>query len=144
MLSTPHILVGGAIVKIIPNPIISLPLAILSHFLFDFIPHWDFKITLKPRPLMAALIDYVFGLALLYAVSSDQLNQLLILFGGICATGPDFLMGGVKVLNIKFLNFWPLSLLNNFHYEIQNRVNIFWGSVSSILTALISIFILLL
>ena len=103
MLSTPHILVGGAIVKIIPNPIISLPLAILSHFLFDFIPHWDFKITLKPRPLMAALIDYVFGLALLYAVSSDQLNQLLIMFGGIGATGPDFLMGGARVLNIKFL-----------------------------------------
>lgn len=142
MLSTPHLLVGGAIVTIIPNPLISLPLAFLSHFLFDYIPHWDFKIYLRPKPLLAASIDYLLGLSILYITSIDSVDLAFIVFGGLLATLPDFIMASVRVLNMQFLNFWPLSILNNFHHEIQNRVNVFWGSLLSIITILISIYIL--
>lgn len=142
MLSTPHILVGAAIVKAIPNPYISLPLAFLSHFLFDFIPHWDFKIALKPKPLLSAFADYTIGLTLLYVISADQLNQPLLILGGILATVPDFMMGSVRVLHWQIFNLPPLNHLNNFHMDIQNRVNVFWGSIFSVLTALISIYIL--
>ncbi len=143
MLSTPHILVGGAIVKAIPNPLISLPLAFLSHFLFDFIPHWDFKIALKPKPLLAAFVDYAIGLTLLYVLSVDQIDQTLIILGGIMATVPDFMIGSVRVLHWKIFNLPPLNHLNNFHIDIQNRVNIFLGSIFSIVTMLISIYILI-
>lgn len=41
MLELPHALVGAAIATAIPNPIISLPLSLASHFLTEYIPHWN-------------------------------------------------------------------------------------------------------
>lgn len=142
MLSTPHILVGSAIVKIIPNPFISLPLAFLSHFLFDLAPHWDFKIAFKPKPLLYALIDYSLGLTIIFWITLADTDQFIILLGGVSATLPDFMMAGWKVLNIKLLNVFPLNVLNNFHHNIQNKVSIFWGAIVSIITILVSIYIL--
>ncbi len=41
MLELPHAVVGAAIATKIPNPWIALPLAFLSHFPLDLIPHWN-------------------------------------------------------------------------------------------------------
>ena len=41
MLSFPHILVGATIATAIPDPVISLPLALASHMLGDYFPHWN-------------------------------------------------------------------------------------------------------
>lgn len=41
MLLTPHVLTGLAIAYKIPNPLISLPLAMASHQFLDLIPHDD-------------------------------------------------------------------------------------------------------
>ena len=41
MLETPHVAVGAAIASKIPNPFISIPLALASHFLLDITPHWN-------------------------------------------------------------------------------------------------------
>ena len=142
MLSTPHLMVGAAIVRSIPNPYISLPAAFLSHFLFDFIPHWDFSVSLKPNHLIWVLVDYGIGLSLVYFLSFGERDQALILLGGITATLPDFILGGWKVLEISILNIPPIKSLNNFHQNIQNRVSIFWGSLISIITILVSAYIL--
>ena len=142
MLSTPHLMVGAAIVKSIPNPYISLPAAFLSHFIFDFIPHWDFSISLRPKHLFSALADYGVGLLLIFLISIGDTNQLLIILGGIAATLPDFILGGWRVLEISILNIPPIKSLNNFHQNIQNRVSIFWGGLVSIITILVSVYIL--
>jgi hypothetical protein len=41
MLETPHVAVGVAIASKIPNPLISIPLVLASHFLLDMTPHWN-------------------------------------------------------------------------------------------------------
>lgn len=41
MLSTPHVIVGLAIAKTIPNPIVAIPTAFFSHFALEMIPHWN-------------------------------------------------------------------------------------------------------
>lgn len=41
MLESPHAAVGAAIATKIPNPIISIPLVLASHFLLDRVPHWN-------------------------------------------------------------------------------------------------------
>ncbi|CAN5278481.1 hypothetical protein BH10PAT1_BH10PAT1_7010 [soil metagenome] len=41
MLETPHVAVGAAIASHIPNPFISIPLALASHFILDITPHWN-------------------------------------------------------------------------------------------------------
>jgi len=41
MLETPHVAIGAAIASKIPNPFISIPLSLASHFLLDMAPHWN-------------------------------------------------------------------------------------------------------
>lgn len=41
MLETPHVIVAAAIAAKIGNPLISLPLALGSHFILEKIPHWN-------------------------------------------------------------------------------------------------------
>ena len=41
MLSIAHGLTGALIASKIPNPILSIPLVLASHFLEDRVPHWD-------------------------------------------------------------------------------------------------------
>jgi hypothetical protein len=66
--------VGIALGAALPNPIISIPLAFLSHFVLDMIPHWDDvglgEIELHPRPIrtrafLLILLDALFSLSIL-------------------------------------------------------------------------------
>ncbi len=41
MLETPHVILGAAIAAKIPNPFISIPLSLMSHFVLDKVPHWN-------------------------------------------------------------------------------------------------------
>lgn len=41
MLTIPHAIVGVAIVSQVPSAIVSLPLAFMSHFVLDMVPHWN-------------------------------------------------------------------------------------------------------
>ena len=41
MLLTPHAVVGATIGVLVPNPALSVPLALGSHFLLDAVPHWQ-------------------------------------------------------------------------------------------------------
>ena len=142
MLSTPHIMIGAAIVKLIPNPIISIPLAFLIHFLFDAIPHWDFSVSFTPKSLFKVFIDYSIGIGLIFFLSLGDKNQLIIIFGGIAATAPDIILGSWKVLGFQFLNVAPLNTMNSFHTEIQKRIPVFWGLGLSVVAIIITAWIL--
>jgi len=74
MLLTPHTAVGIALGAAIPNPIISVPLAFISHFALDMVPHWDDlglgeiahgSRPLKTRAFRLMLIDGLIALSLL-------------------------------------------------------------------------------
>ncbi|MBI2012734.1 hypothetical protein HYS90_02270, partial [Candidatus Curtissbacteria bacterium] len=41
MTATAHALIGASIAAKITNPYLGIPLAIISHFVADLIPHWD-------------------------------------------------------------------------------------------------------
>lgn len=41
MVELPHTIVGAAIATKVGNPVLALPLAFLSHFAFEFVPHWN-------------------------------------------------------------------------------------------------------
>lgn len=41
MTATAHAVIGASIAKVLPNPYLGLPLALISHFIVDKIPHWD-------------------------------------------------------------------------------------------------------
>lgn len=50
MLATVHALVGASIATKIPDPALGASLSLLSHFIMDSIPHWDFGTNWRKRP----------------------------------------------------------------------------------------------
>lgn len=84
MLETPHVAVGAAIASKIPNPLISIPLALASHFILDMTPHWNPHINReikkfgKPTTQSVTLIkvDSVIALVLGTAIAFHALPDM--------------------------------------------------------------------
>jgi len=109
---TPHTLVGIAIASKIPNPLIAIPLAFLSHFLLDFIPHWTTTIATRGRDFYIFLLDFglglLFGVAFALRAGTFSPEFWLIICCAAAANLPDavrfphYFMG----YNSKILDFW--------------------------------------
>lgn len=73
MLITPHALTGAAITVLVPNPLVSVPLAIGSHFVLDMIPHW--QETLYSWQSLDFLFCCQYSRFRLYITSNTQVNE---------------------------------------------------------------------
>jgi hypothetical protein len=103
VLLTPHVAVGIAIGAALPNPVISVPLAFLSHYLLDMVPHWDdvglgeiemaHPLNLKTRTFRLILLDALFSISLLlfflYWSMPDYGVGITIAAGAAAAALPD-------------------------------------------------------
>lgn len=145
MLSTPHLLVGAAIVKTIPNPAISLPLALLSHFALDSFPHWDGspKAPFGLKTTGWIIVDYLIGSSIVLLLTAGLENQVLICLGAFLGTLPDFILGTYRHLESTFSKYRLLRVPNQFHMSIQKNIPFRPGLVVTAVTSLISILILL-
>lgn len=77
MTSTAHALVAGAIAAHMHNPAEAVTLALVSHYVMDSIPHWDFGTNWRNRPKkntgLLAIGETLFGIGLSYVVFGSQL-----------------------------------------------------------------------
>lgn len=103
MLLGPHILVGAALAATIPNPLLGLLFAFLSHFLLDRIPHWEYSIEplkqIKTRgakyctPILRRVtLDIAIGfVALIIALGLSKNNtpSWIYIFGAFFGILPD-------------------------------------------------------
>jgi len=144
MLSTQHLLVGAAVVKAVPNPVISLPLAFLSHFALDSIPHWDGspKAPFNKKTALGIILDYAFGVSLVLFFTSGFENQGVILLGAFLGTLPDFILGAYNHAKGFFSRYSVIRIPNEFHMSIQRNVTFWPGLVVSVVTSLLAIFVL--
>lgn len=148
MTATAHAIVGVAIATKFPNPWVALPLALISHFVCDKVPHWD-VMTDKGKPMpqlvreLAAdyLISYLF-VALFILFFKPQVNPILLYASALIAQAPDWLEGPYKLLNKDFL-------FSKFAYKIQSvshdlwfdsRLKAPWGIVTQAATVLLFFF----
>lgn len=142
MLSTPHLLVGAAITGSIQQPEIALPAAFLSHFALDMIPHWDGG---GPRPpyksqmFVKVIVDYIFGLSLVYLLTKGSDRQAIILFGAFLGTAPDFIEGGLTLILRERI----VTPYQRIHRKIQGRLPFNTGIVTNIIVGLIGAMIVL-
>lgn len=145
MLSTPHLLVGAAIVAAIPNPAISLPLAFLSHYALDSIPHWDGspKTPFNKKTIAGITLDYAFGAGLIFLLTLGLPNQYYIWFGAFLGTAPDFILGAYRHFEKFFSQYNFIRISNEFHMGIQRNVPFKKGFIISVITSVISILIII-
>lgn len=126
MLSITHMAMGGMIASAFPNPVIYLPLTLGSHYLLDFIPHWDCGTGLetytktKSLALAQEVVDLTLsGLFLLVVFSPlNYHTQFHIWIAAITSIVPDFIEAPSN-----FLNWNPqiLHKLNWFHQKFHSK-----------------------
>ncbi len=146
MYSSLHAATGTLIVVSIPNPAISFPLAIASHYLLDAIPHGDMRkpprwlqLTEGRRLLETESLDLPLSALVIWKFSTifPTVSPGLLILGAIAAILPDILWGG-KFLLEKFN--WPipgLPTLLDRHHLWHERIHVkatrdipFWAGIA--------------
>lgn len=134
--------------KLVPNPLIGLPLAFLSHILLDLTPHNDFdlrpgitlkeffKFPAKRRNLIltAMGLDYCLT-AICFVWVLTRFNNYWLLAGGVVGVLPDAVE--------QFLMLFGLAL-PGWQDKLQWRVSAKYGFISYPVVSLIALFILML
>lgn len=143
MLTLPHTLVGLAIIKLIPHPVIGPMFAFVSHFIVDFcIPHWNPHIfteistkgKLSPHSKKIIFIDGLIALLICGYIALINLDNpskiILYALGALAAVLPDLIE-----LPYYFFNFKSrlLSRYIYFEHKYQANANIFWGNLTQVL-----------
>lgn len=143
MLETPHVAVGAALATRIPNPYIAIPLALASHFMLEFVPHWNPHLNTETKKYgkptkqtsIIVAIDVVLSLAiggfLAYRVFPDTNHSLTILFASFASVLPDVVEGPYFFLGMRnsLIKRWII-----FQKSIQNDVPMFPGILTQLVT----------
>jgi len=153
MLATPHLLTGAAIASSKLPAEISLPLAFLSHFLLDAIPHTEPSMFLKKyrrvpdqpcwREFFYASFDFACGILLLFYLFF-RIHNVYLFWGGLAAIGVD-LMDNIPFW--FFLRQWPIfqqihQLHRFFHYQLDQKYGIL-GILSQLILIIALLYFLL-
>lgn len=138
MLSTPHLLVGAAIVHSIPNPAISLPAAFVSHFVLDAAPHWDGspQAPFSKKVVSGVAFDYIFGASLIFLITQGDPRQAILLLGAFLATLPDFIMAFSRHVKTPLTKLPLIDRFNKYHSNIQTNVRFSRGLLASFVAGL--------
>lgn len=119
-----HAATGALVAAAINRPILSLPAALLSHFVIDVIPHWNYKVPggIKGRQKVMVL-DLFLSLGLLVILALTVNAQPWVVFvGGLLAISPDTMWMRFFITGKVDFAGKPGSLINRvrkFHLWIQ-------------------------
>ncbi len=136
MLETPHVAVGAAIATKIPNPLISIPLAFLSHFALELVPHWNPHLNTEVNKygrvskkstkivILDVAVSITLGSFIAYQALPDTGHALTILAASFASVLPDVVEGPYFFFRMKskLINKWIA-----FQKSIQNDTNVIFG-----------------
>jgi len=152
MLLTPHALVGGAIGASTDNLVYIIVLAIMSHFVLDMVPHFDWGTWHDKKDFQLETKDYLLlagDVALLLILSS-------LLWDNI-TNNPNIVIGAFFAVLVDLIDnvpFWKDYLrklpffgkLHKFHEAIHFRLKMkywYWGVITQVLVIALAIFVIL-
>lgn len=138
MTATAHAIVGAAIATKFTNPAISLPLALVSHFVCDKVPHWDVMTDKgKPRGRLyrELVLDYLLSLlvVLLYIVLfKPETNPVLIFASVLVAQSPDWFEAPFLLLKLNFMGSQSFYRFQKWSHDVwfDSRLKAPWGVVT--------------
>lgn len=151
MLEFPHAMVGAAIATAIPNPLISVPLALASHFITDYVPHWNPHIhTEKKRyghvtkkSILILTVDaglaLFFGLWLASNALPNSTQALNIVLCCLASVAPDVAEIPYYFSNIRIA---PIERLLSWQRQHQWNVPMIWGLLSQLLVVLFGLLVI--
>jgi hypothetical protein len=151
MLLTPHVFVGLAIAKAVPNPFIAVPLSFILHFFGDKVPHWDFysntsrEERLRGWRPVAVMADLGLGIAVgltftLYAlwVKNDPSLAIRVFLCGIASVLPDALETPHIFTTTKYKF---VEKLTDIQRRIQTQAPLPWGILTQVVVMVLCLFL---
>ena len=120
MTTTNHALTGAAIAVIVKKPWLALPLAFLSHFFCDAIPHFGIGMEFGSLAMYTwLLVDGLIALGFaIFLIKMKVKSPVLLAISGFVAMSPDlaWLYYGIQQ---KLGHFVVLDPISHFHKMIQ-------------------------
>lgn len=133
MTATAHALIGASLAVNFTNPIVGIPLAIISHFLADLVPHWDASTNHRKktnlRLKMEAALDVLLGFGLTFLLFNKLVPTNYLFFMVIAAQLPDWLKTPSDMFGLKVP---PFSWLDWISHKLQWRMQLPWGLVTQV------------
>lgn len=133
MTATAHALIGASIAARFTNPIIGIPLAFISHFLADLIPHWDVGTNHRQKSVLRstveATLDVLLGFALAFLLFGKFVQPAYLFVMIITAQLPDWVGTPFWLFDLKFP---PFSWAYFLGHKVQSRLQLPWGLVTQI------------
>ncbi len=135
MLSISHAVTGAFIATKVSDPLLAVPLILLSHYLEDAVPHWDVGTGLGKglKSPEAAFHHEIYDLALsgILVILMFNGHGIVPYWGAFVGLLPDFLEAPRN-----FLKWEPaiLAPLNRFHHSFHHSIpNVFAGLAPQII-----------
>jgi hypothetical protein len=137
-------LVGAAIGVQSENIWTAFCFGLMSHYLLDFLPHWDYlkKIEIdKPSHFIKIFLDFILGVSIVIVLVWGFPQKLPILFALLGALLPDVSEFFYSEFKIKFLR--PF---HNFHHKVHywKRLPLSKGLPLTLFVSLSAVFIIIL
>lgn len=138
MLEVSHALIGASLAKLVPNPILGLPLALITHFLGDLVPHWDMHtrhvVRSKTKTIIFSLADAGLGYTLGFIFFGASVPMPYLVTMMFAAQLPDWIEAPYHIFGWSFP---PFSSIKKFQSRIHNKLDLPWGLIWQCLIAAI-------
>jgi hypothetical protein len=146
MTATGHAVIGVAIAAVFPNPIVAIPIAVLSHVAADAFPHWDAGTNRSKKPnerfVQEAVLDLVFSYIITYALVTFLFPQTNLIYAYIIVIAAQFLDWAsapyvfLKITKPPFF-YWAYK----FQKQFDNRLDKPWGIIGHVCVLVVLILI---
>lgn len=137
MTATSHAVVGAAIAASTSNLLIALPLALVSHFFMDLIPHWDFGTHFRNRPrhisVLLSAVDVLVGFIIVFVVFGGHVSPLNLWLTVLVSQLPDWVGAPYLFFNLKIA---PAEAVLNLQRKLHSRLDLPWGIITQLLLIL--------
>ncbi|MEK7550756.1 MAG: hypothetical protein AAB535_03150 [Patescibacteria group bacterium] len=149
MLETPHVAVGIAIATKFPNPWVSIPLALASHFILDKVPHWNPHTYTETQRLgrpsqktvTLTIIDIIFSLGLGFGAANSVLPNiplaLTIITCSLASVLPDVSKYPFFLFKKTRKGFYKKWVLFERSMQVETK-SPFWGLLTQVFVILAS------
>jgi hypothetical protein len=139
MIAFNHALSGALLAKYLPLPI-ALPLAFVSHFVLDSLPHFGIPHHMRDHSKIWRIFSLIdIGGALVLAGLAISWHEYWMLIGGIIACSPDFIWVGRVLKSRSFKLDVHTHPFSKWHAKIQ-RFERPWGLIIDVIFASIMSF----
>lgn len=134
MLDASHALIGASLAKLIPNPAVGLPAAVVLHFAGDLVPHWDLRtrhvVRSKLKTIVLSLSDAMVGYGLGWWLFGRTVPLPYLAAMMFVSQLPDWLEAPYHIFD---WNFPPFSSIKKLQSRLHHKLGLPWGLVWQIL-----------